>query len=239
MDAQFDAAVVKMATAIANEWQAFSLQELAVYCQQAVMSGYNPVARPWECIPVRSDDGQRVSLWPTYSSVAADGAEWLTMQSVPWRYVEDGKWLSRVTDAEKAEHGMTNGDRLYRCTIEHGRRRRAWQQEIGRLVKDGWPYDAAKAHAGECPAWEAVVGYGVAGVRDGDAAKAGAIGALRARRNAWLKVVTPSEMHAARQHRNRTLLQDIRADMTTYEGERPHDRLNRGVGNLTSEEPWG
>lgn len=239
MDAQFDAAVVRMATAIANEWQAFSLQELAVYCQQAVMSGYNPVARPWECIPVRSDDETRVSLWPTYSSVAADGAEWLEMQQIPWKYRLDGARVASVLKKDREEHGMVDGDRLYRCIIETGKGRRSWQQEVGRLLKDGWPYAAAIEHAGPCPPFEEAVGYGLANEREGDSGKVDSLGALRARRNAWLMIVSPSEMHAARKNRNRTLLQDIRADMTTYEGERPHDRLNRGVGSLTSEEPWG
>lgn len=239
MNADFDVAVVKMATAIANEWSEFSLQELAVYCQQAVMSGYNPVARPWECIPVRSDDETRVSLWPTYSSVAADGAEWLTMQGVLWRYIVDGRRVERPGKKDVEAHGLKDGDHLYVCTIEYGRRRRLWQQELGRLMKDGWPYDAAVQHVGACPGLEHATGHGVSSVKDGDSGKAAAVGALRARRNAWQIIVTPSEMHAARQNRNRTLLRDIRSDLTTYEGEAPHDRLNRGVGGLDSEEPWG
>jgi hypothetical protein len=239
MDAKFDVAVVKMATAIANEWQAFSLQELAVYCQQAVLSGYNPVARPWECIPVRSDDGERVSLWPTYSAVIADGAEWLAMQGVNWKYRDEGSAVRSPTPSQKEDNEMLEGDVLYQCVIEHGKARRSWQKEIGRLVKDGWPYEAAAAHVGACPPWDVVTGHGVVGAAEGEPARMRAVGAMRARRNAWLMIVTPSEMHVARKQRSRTLMQDVGADMTTYEGESSHDRLNKGVSDLNSETPWG
>lgn len=239
MDAKFDVAVVKMATAIANEWQAFSLQELAVYCQQAVMSGYNPVARPWECIPVRSDDDERISLWPTYSSVIADGAEWLQMQNVNWKYLDEGSFVRTPSAEEKESNDLREGDSLYRCVVEHGKARRGWQKQIGQLIKDGWPYASAVDHAGACPMWESVTAYGVVNAGEGDLQRVRSIGAMRARRNAWMKIVTPSEMHAARKQRNKALLQDIEADMTTYEGETHHDRLNKDVSDLSSDQPWG
>lgn len=224
-EASFDVAVVKMATAIANEWSEFSLQELAVYCQQAVMSGYNPVARPWECIPVRSDDETRVSLWPTYSSVVADGAEWFDMHGIPWQYRVDGELVS--SKEERKQHGIGSEDFLYRCVVEYGKRRRFWQREVGQMVKDGWPYQAAIDQAGACPVWDEAIGYGAASLREGDSGKVASLGALRARRNTWQSVVTPSEMHVARKRRNQTLIQDIHADMTTYEGEGEHDRKRR------------
>lgn len=240
---QYDRRAALCMTAIINEFPAFDRPELASYCQQALLQSYNPVTRPWECLPIRGDNGI-VTLWPNHFTVITDGAAVLESLGIQWKWIDKGSIVA-PSDEEREKFKMLQGDVLYRAAIEHNTGQRQWQKAVGRLVKDGWPMDAAFIQAGNKPGWEKAEGFSV--IRAGEEILGEAngrnrneVGFLRAQRQVWLGLVAPSDMTAVRRKRQGDVMAEVDTDLEAMIDTSPRTNatLRQSESNLASERPF-
>jgi hypothetical protein len=212
---EFDPLVWQMAAALAYEFPHMTPRQLCVYAQQATIQGYNCCARPFECLPMLDDtDDRKVTLWPNHKQVMADGAKALELERIRWKWLDTGSEVKSPAPEQITRYRLEQGDRLFIAEIEHETERRRWQQRVGQLSQDGWPWAAAVAEAGPQPGFQSVAGYAVVRMSEMMAEEnrerdMTVVGFDRAGRQAWLSLVDPASMTIAR--RRRAIRDEIRA----------------------------
>lgn len=243
----FDPLAAKAATAIAHEWMAFDLVELAGYCQQAFMQGFNPVARPWQCIPFRQDDGG-VTLWPTHGAILGDGELALQDAGIRWQWVERDCVVVDPSEEQKKDFALGEHGLLAKATMQLQVARVKWEREYGRLRGLNWSRDEVIDYLGPTPGqWDTIEAWGVLrGERDKKqmemAIRSPAeLAVLRARRQCMIAAVPGADMQIARHKRfsTKAVMQDIEllVDQGGNRDENPQYGPALGDRPLMAEEP--
>lgn len=232
------------ATALAFEFPSFDQTELTNYCQAALIQAYNPVSRPWECLPLRGENGV-VTLWPNHPTVIYDGQAVFESKQIQWQWIDKGSIVA-PSDEQIEKYRLQQGDVLYRAAIEHNSALVQWQAAVGRLLSMKWPMDVARQEAGPKPGWALAEGFAV--IRAGETIfgedngrTRHDVGYLRALRQLWLGLVAPADMTAVRRRRLRDLDAEVDNDLEREIGKSPHTTapLRQSESNLASEKPFG